>query len=111
MGDMRRRTRVCRHHTPAQKDRLLAQYRRSGLTQRQFAANAGIGYSTLTLWLRTAAPVSKPPKSAFVAVPNLLSPPTTAAYRLKFSGGLSVEVASGFRTEELASLLQVVQRL
>ena len=108
---MRRPTRVCRRHTPAQKDQLLAQYRRSGLTQKQFAAKAGIGYSTLTLWLRKAAPGSKPPKSEFVAVPNLLSPTTSTAYRLRFSGGLSVEVASGFRTEELSSLLEVVQRL
>ena len=108
---MRRRMRVRRHHTPAQTDRLLAQYRRSGLTQRQFAAKAGIGYSTLTLWLRKATSASKPPKSTFVAVPNLLSTPTAPAYRLRFSGGLSVEVASGFRSEELASLLQVVQRL
>jgi transposase-like protein len=108
---MQRRTRVRRHHTAAQKDRLLAQYRRSGLTQRQFAAKAGIGYSTLTLWLRRAATASKPSKSAFVAVPNLLSTPATTAYRLRFSGGLSVEVASGFQSEELAALLQVVQRL
>lgn len=108
---MRERTRVRRHRTPAQKDRLLAQYRRSGLSQRQFAAKAGIGYSTLTLWLRKAAPTIKPPKSTFVAVPNLLSPTPPPAYRLRLSGGLSVEVAAGFRTEELASLLQMVQGL
>jgi transposase-like protein len=108
---MQRPKRVFRRRTPAQKDRLLAQYRRSGLTQKQFAAKAGIGYSTLTLWLRKTAPASKPRKSAFVAVPNLLSTATAPSYRLRFSGGLSVEVASGFRTEELASLLQVVQRL
>lgn len=108
---MQRRRRVRRHHTPAQKDRLLAQYRRSGLTQRQFAAKAAIGYSTLTLWLRKAAALSKPTKPAFVAVPNVFSTPAAATYRLRFSGGLSVEVASGFRSEELASLLQVVQRL
>jgi len=108
---MQRRTRVRRRHSPAQKDRLLAQYRRSGLSQRQFAAKAGIGYSTLTLWLRKTAPARKPSKSAFVAVPNLLSTTTPPTYRLRFSGGLSVEVASGFQTEELASLLQVVQRL
>ena len=108
---MQRRTGVRRHHTPAQKDRLLARYRRSGLTQRQFAAKAGIGYSTLTLWLRKAAPTSKPSKSVFVAVPNLLSSTTAPAFRLRLSGGVSVEVAPGFRPEELAALLEVVQRL
>jgi len=108
---MQRRTRVCRRHSPAQKDKLLAQYRRSGLTQKQFAAKAGIGYSTLTLWLRKVAPARKSSKSAFVAVPNLLSTPTAAAYRVRFAGGISVEVASGFRSEELVALLQAVQRL
>ena len=108
---MQRSTKVRRRHTPAQKDRLLAQYRRSGLTQRQFAAQAGIGYSTLTLWLRKTATARKSSQSALVAVPNLLSAPAAVAYRLRFSGGLTVEVAPGFRSEELASLLQVVQRL
>jgi len=108
---MRRRTRVGRRHSPAQRDRLVAQYQRSGLTQKQFAAKAGIGYSTLTLWLRKAAPARKPSQSAFVAVPNLLSTTAAPAYRLRFAGGLSVEVAPGFRSEELASLLQAVQRL
>lgn len=111
MGVMQRRTRVCRRHTVAQKDKLLAAYQRSGLTQKQFAAQAGIGYSTLTLWLRKASAARKPSPSAFVAVPNLLSSPAAAAYRLRFSGGLSVEVASGFRNEELVALLQAVQRL
>ena len=108
---MQRGTRVCRRHSPAQKNRLLAQYRRSGLTQKQFAAQAGIGYSTLTLWLRKAATARKASPSALVTVPNLLSATATVAYRLRFAGGLSVEVAPGFRTEELASLLQMVHRL
>ena len=89
----------------------MAQYRRSGLTQKRFAAQAGIGYSTLTLWLRKAAPARKPSPAAFVAVPNLLSPTAASVYRLRFAGGLSVEVAPGFRPEELASLLEVVQGL
>jgi transposase-like protein len=87
---MQRRTRVRRHQSPAQKDRLLAQYRRSGLTQRQFAAKAGIGYSTLTLCLRKATPARKPAKSTFVAVPNLLSTttaPAAAVFRGAECGG------------------------
>jgi len=104
-------TRVGRRHSPAQRDRLVAQYRRSGLTQKQFAAQAGIGYSTLTFWLRKTTPARKPSQSAFVAVPNLLSHTAAVAYRLRLAGGLSVEVAPGFQPEELASLLHVVQRL
>ena len=105
-------TGVDRRHTPAQRTELLAAYRRSGLTQKRFAAQAGIGYSTLTLWLRKAAPARNLAPSAFVPVPNLMSAaPATAAYRLQFARGITVEVASGFRPEELSSLLQVVQGL
>ncbi len=36
----------------AQRQRLLGAYHRSGLTQKAFAQRHGIGYSTLTQWLR-----------------------------------------------------------
>ena len=108
---MQRSKRVRRRHTPAQKNTLLVEYRRSGLTQKEFATQAGIGYSTLTYWLRKALSSSKPRKPAFVAVPNLLSPAAAPTYRLRLAGGWSVEVASGFQPEELASLLRVLQRL
>ena len=107
-----RRTRC----TPAQRTELLACYRQSGLTQKDFAAQAGIGYSTLTSWLGKAG--TEPPippaggASVFIPVPNLLS--TTdrvAAYRFEFPGGLRVAVARGFQAEELRALLQVAQGL
>ena len=110
--------RVRRRYTSAQKDEILADYQRSQLTQKEFAARAGIGHSTLTLWL-SKAPMS--PKvtaaqdsdgSAFVPVPNLFSAPAgPPAYRLKFPRGLTVEVAAGFRTRELGALLKLAQRL
>jgi transposase-like protein len=108
---MQRPTRTRRRHSPAEKTELLAAYRRSGLTQRRFATHAGIGYSTLTLWLRQAAPARNAAKSAFVPVPNLISAaPAAAAYRVEFARGISVEVAPGFRPEELSALLHLVQR-
>ena len=38
--------------TPQQRAELLAQYRRSGLSQRDFVQSHGLGLSTLTQWLR-----------------------------------------------------------
>jgi hypothetical protein len=94
----------------------LAAYRRSGLTQKEFAAQAGVGYSTLTSWLGKAAaerpvqPGGAP--SVFIPVPNLLSAADgVPAYRFEFPGGLKVAVARGFLAEELQALLQVAQRL
>ena len=41
-----------RRHTLQQRAELLTQYRRSGLSQRDFAQFHGLGFSTLTKWLR-----------------------------------------------------------
>jgi hypothetical protein len=90
----------------------LAAYQRSRLTQKKFAAQTGIGYSTLTLWLRKAATAKKSGRLAFVPVPNLFSTASAApAYRLQFPRGVLVEVAPGFQSAELGALLELVQRL
>jgi len=110
-GGMQRTPQVRRGRSPGQQARILAEYQRSGLTQREFAARAGIGYSTLTLWLRKAAANPSEP-SVFVPVPNLFSSTAvTSAYRLVLPKGVIVEVATGFESAELSALLQVVQAL
>jgi transcriptional regulator with XRE-family HTH domain len=102
---------VRKHSTPAQREKILQTYQRSQLSQKEFAAQAGIGLSTLAAWLRKAT-VKKEGCSSFVAVPNLLAaPPAGPAYRLQWPGGLSLEVRSGFASGELASLLQLLPSL
>ena len=102
---------VRKHSTPAQREKILKSYQRSRLTQKEFAAQAGIGVSTLAAWLRKAA-VKKEGCSSFVAVPNLFAAaPAGPAYRLQWPGGLSLEVRSGFSSGELASLLQLLPSL
>jgi len=109
---MQRSTRVRRRYTPAQRDKILAAYQRSRLPQQDFAAQAGIGDSTLTLWLRKAAASKVGGQSSFVPVPNLLSAAAAApAYRLQFPQGHVVEVSPGFQSEELGTLLQMIQAL
>src|SRR5213596_2636739 len=109
---MQRSTRVRRRYTPEQRDKILAAYQRSRLSQKDFAAQASIGHSTLTLWLRKAAATKVGGPSTFVPVPNLFSTGgATPAYRLQFPRGLVVEVAPGFESVELNALLQLVQRL
>ena len=107
---MHRPTHVHRHHSPSQRDKIVAAYLRSRLTQQEFAAQTGIERSTLTLWLRNAPTTKATVPQAFVPVPNLF--PTTAAtpaYRLQFPQGVIVEVATGFQSAELATLLQLVR--
>ena len=109
---MKQSTRVRRRWSGARKDEILAAYRRSQLTQRDFASEAQIGLSTLTRWLRTEARDAPSGPAELVAVPNLFSAPAgVAAYRVKLPRGIIVEVAAGFQTEELGALLQLAQGL
>jgi hypothetical protein len=98
--------------TQAQRDQLLLDYHHSELSQRKFAAQAGIGLTTLRLWLRKAASRVPAPATRFIEVPNLLSVvPASPAYRLHLASGMQVEVGSGFRPEELTTLLRVLRGL
>jgi len=78
------------------------------LTRKQFAAQVGIGVSTLQAWLRKAAVARDGDGSGFLQAPNLLSvspAPATPTYRIQWPAGLSLEVRSGFVAEELSVLL------
>lgn len=97
-----------KHATAEQREKILQSYRESSLTQKEFVAQGGISLSTLHLWLKKA-PAPKRPETRFVAVPNLLAAlPAPAAYRLQWPGGLTLEVRSGFATEELAALSRLL---
>jgi transcriptional regulator with XRE-family HTH domain len=103
---------VRKRPTQAQREAILTAYRGSQLTQREFASQAGISVSALQLWLRKAAARPCTHTTAFVQVPNLLAQaPGPAVYRLHLPGAIDLEVSSGFRPEELASLLQVLRSL
>jgi transposase-like protein len=99
--------------TREQRAQILNDYHQSGLTQKAFAAQVGIGCSTLTSWLRKAERAGADgSEAAFVPVPNLFPAANrTMPYRIEFPRGLTVAVASGFQERELSALLQLVQRL
>ena len=101
-----------KQRSPAQRREILEEYRQGCLTQKQFAAEVGIGVSTLCLWLRKAANAPVSSRSQLVRLPNLLSPsPAAALYRFEFAGGLVLEVRPGFRPDELGALLKAVRAL
>jgi transposase-like protein len=101
-----------RRRTPAERAQILDQYHQSGLTQKVFAAQVGISCSALNSWLRRAHTNDESNRPQFVAVPNLLATGRgSAAYRLQWPDGFTLEVVTGFAASELSALLQVVRRL
>ena len=101
-----------KHMTPAQREKILRAWRASTLPDQAFAAQAGVGVSTLHAWRRRVAARPAGLRTPFVAVPNLLAAgPPVPAYRLQWPGGLSLELRAGFAAGELAALLQLLPAL
>jgi hypothetical protein len=95
-----------------QREKILGLYRDSPLTHTAFAAQVGVGVSTLHAWRRQRAETKGAGGTAFVAVPNLLpAGPAAAPYRLEWPSGLRLEVGAGFAAAELAALLQFLPAL
>jgi hypothetical protein len=90
----------------------LADYRRSGLSQQAFAAQAGVGVSTLQLWLRQERRAPLDQATTFVPIPNLLTQAgAPAVYRLRLVSGAILEIGSGYHPEQLERLLQILKVL
>ena len=97
--------------TPIHRAEILRGYRRSKLTQREYADQVGIGLSTLRRWLAKGIGGRDSAATAFIQVPNLLAQPVaTPPYRLHLAGGVILEMGSGFESEKVAALLQLLSR-
>lgn len=90
--------------------RLLREYERSGLTQRQFAAQRGVAYSTFTHWLRRAREGDfGPPETEWIEAPL---PPTPSPatehdrYLLELAPDLRLHLPLGVEPEVIVHLLQ-----
>ena len=97
--------------TPQQRAERLTQYRRSGLSQRDFVRSRGLGLSTLTKWLRTQRRIGVKPPERNDAVPFqevMLRPPFRPT-------GWAAEVAltdgAGLRLRAQADVTWATERL
>ena len=101
------------HRTRAEKAKIVAAYKHSGLSQRDFALQHGIAASNIQRWVgQFSASAKLAPPGALVEVPNLLATqPRPGAYRLHFARGFQLEVARGFEMGEVRALAQLLQSL
>ncbi|MBP7297299.1 MAG: hypothetical protein KBB56_14670 [Acidobacteria bacterium] len=102
-------SRLQKRRTPAQRQEILNAYRRTPLSQREFARQAGVGLTTLQYWLRNEAVPRQQAAPSFVEIPHRLAPPVSPPrYRLQLPKGIHMEVESGFVSEEVAALLRIL---
>jgi hypothetical protein len=113
MGAMHNKSRSRQYLTAAEKAQIVAAFQRSGLSQRDFAIRHDIAPSNIGRWVHQSQTADQADgQAALVEVPNLLASGTNSGiYRLHFSKGFMLEVASGFEPDEVRVLVQVVQSL
>lgn len=90
-------------------ERLVAEYRAGGLTQREFALAHGLGYSTFTRWLRVHG--AKRPdgcKPQWLEIGTAVPAPQ-AQYVVETPGGFVLKMGSGFNPKEVQQLIHLAQ--
>jgi DNA-binding XRE family transcriptional regulator len=98
--------------TLEERRKVLEGYEQSDLTQKEFAAQAGIALSTLHAWRRKMPDPRQPRAARFVEAPNLFAGPAADfCYRLRAPGGVELEIGRGFRSQEVAELLRLLRQL
>src|SRR5208283_5390914 len=95
---------VRRRRTPEQRQRVLARFRKSQMTQRDFAVRHGIGMSTLSKWLR----VEVTPKLPRVEFQEVVLPNTPLRYAVEVVSphGWTVRLQNSSEVESLPQVLQ-----
>lgn len=102
-----------RRFRPEEREQLLEAYRRSGLTQREFAALHGVSASSLVLWSRKYGRKSVPKaRPSFIALPAAFPDVALPArtYAIEFQGGRRLEIARGFERQEVEHLCQILRQ-
>ena len=91
-----------------EKGGVVAGFERSGLSQREYAAKAGIGLSTLSLWRRQIGRGAKA-RLVEVDVTSGSAQCKSGRYRLMLPWGGSLEVELGFEVSEVRTLLEIMR--
>jgi transposase-like protein len=97
-----------RRLTLEERQRCLDSYRKSGLTQREFAARSGICFSTLVLWIRKAKQCDSLPEASFLELPSVQPSAPVVVCRLVLPHGISLEIPAGFPAQELQQLTKLL---
>lgn len=93
-----------RRRTAAEIQKIVAEFRSSGQTRREFCTRRGIPTSTLDFWLRRRAIA---PASAAVIPVGILQT-EDAMIELEFPSGVIVRVGRGTKTADLRVVLEAL---
>ncbi len=95
-----------RRRTPADINAMIAQYRASGLTRRDFAKRHGVAPATLARWLQRKPTEQESTK--FVRVVAATTPAASTWFELALPDGRRLRIPAGCDPAALRSLLGVL---
>jgi len=108
------------HRTPEQRERILDEYERSGLSGGKFAALCGVKYQTFAAWLaRRKSQRQTPPKRQSHRKSNQIQwleasmqpvTATNASLLLQLPGGGQAQVSNSGQIALAAALLRALQK-
>jgi hypothetical protein len=102
-----------RHRNPSEIQELLKRYRESQSSQAEFVRTEGICLATLRNYLKGELS-HRAASEGFIEVERADSFPDGEPrhpYRICFSGGVQLEIPSGFSNREVAALLEVISTM
>jgi len=98
------RRRVHTRYSAADRERLIQEQARSGLTKKAFCAREGIALPTFHSWSGKALPVKRPPAFAQVELPE----PTQAAVEVLLPNGARIGIRHNGSRQDLVALIRGV---
>lgn len=98
-----------RRHSPDEIVKRVAEYRRSGLSQGQYAERAGVKLSSLRNWLyRREQRPAKPGGLTAVEVTSAGQPMAGSTVTVRWPNGVQAEVALG---ADVAAMVRMIREL
>ncbi len=99
------------HRTTAEIKSLCEEFRRSGKTQREFAAMQGVHATTVGSWLRRFRASGDAQRTQFIEIPNSSPIVPHGRLRIELPGGVLLHVAEGAEPNYVAALVRAIQGL
>lgn len=90
---------------------IVEEYRKSGLSQREFCEHRGIAKSTLGYWLRKSRKATSAPEQPLVRVPARALSEGAGKMVIRAGERLSVELERPVSAEELQQILKAMSWL
>ena len=98
-----------KHRSATQIRKILADFRKSGLSQRQFASRRTMSLSTLQSWVRKHPPaVTNSCRPEVISVGTYSGPPPLL--EIEFPGGEVLRIGAGCRVEDIRGVLAELRR-